>query len=78
MNYYLSLAIKNLLILTGCTCGKYMKLRVHDIECILYEGYPGYQKVMENRLQTVIFADCLQRFSRMPLGAGLYVSYNIR
>ena len=46
-DYHLSLAIKNLLILTGCTCGKYMKLRVQDIEHILYEGYPGYQKVME-------------------------------
>ncbi|MBQ2785483.1 MAG: hypothetical protein IJF02_03165 [Oscillospiraceae bacterium] len=47
VNYHLSLAIKNLLILTGCTCGKYIKLRVQDIECILYEGFPGYQKVME-------------------------------
>ena len=47
INYHLGLAIKNLLILTGCTCGKYPNLRVHDIECILYEGFPGYQKVME-------------------------------
>ena len=43
---HLCLAIKNVLILTGCTCGKYGKLRWQDIDAILHTGYPGYQKVM--------------------------------
>ena len=47
VNYHLGLAIKNLLILTGCTCGKGGKLHVQDIECILYEGYEGYKKLAE-------------------------------
>lgn len=44
---HLGLAIKNVLILTGCTCGKYGKLRWQDIDAILHKGYPAYVKVME-------------------------------